>query len=173
MGFQVPWKLLPPTLSNFSQTVLNLFEIENPGVKRHFPGHPMACTTFNFGPRTETFPHKDLKNLSWGLCSVTSLGAYDPTEGGHILWDLGIAVEFPPYSTILLPSAIILHSNTAIGDEETRLSITQYTSAGLFSWKAHGHIPKGLSTQADPWWTQPQHMFSTVEELRMRHKIRL
>ena len=158
-----------PTLFKFSQSTLDLLEAMNPDVRRHFPDHPLASTTFNFGPRTITFPHKDLKNLSWGLCSVTSLGSYDPKKGGHlVLWDLGIAVEFPPYSTILLPSAIILHSNTSIGEDETRMTITQYSSAGLFAWRAYGYMPKGVSTQATTWWKHPKHMFSRVWELTQR-----
>lgn len=163
-----------PTLSMFTQSILNLLEIDNPNLRRHFPGHPMACTTFNLGPRTITFPHKDLKNLSWGLCSVTSFGSYNPTKGGHlVLWDLGIAVEFPAYSTILFPSAVILHSNTSIGEDETRLTITQYSSAGLFGWKAYGYMPKGVSTQVDAWWEHPRHMFSKVHQLLGRISIRL
>lgn len=128
----------------------------------------MAATTFNFGPRTCTFPHKDLKNLSWGWCSVTSLGSYDPKKGGHlVLWDLKIAVEFPPYSTIFIPSAILLHSNTNIGLDETRLTVTQYSSAGLFGWAAYHNVPKKAS---DPdtisnWWKSPRHMFSKVGEI--------
>jgi len=157
--------LFAPRLSKFTKAILNLLETDNP-IKRHYPNHPLASTTFNFGPRTCTFPHKDLKNLSWGWCSVTSLGSYDPTRGGHlVLWDLKVAVEFPPYSTILLPSAILMHSNTAIGDDETRLTVTQYSSAGLFSWNAYGNSPKKKSRNLEHWWASPQHMFSKMEEL--------
>ena len=142
-----------PELSAFTQTVLNVFEAENPGVRRHFSGHSMASTTFNFGPTTCTFPHKDLKNLSWGWCSVTSLGSYNPRAGGHlVLWDLKIAVEFPPYSTILIPSAIMLHSNVAISEGETRLTVTQYSSSGLYAWSAYGNKPKKESENVRSWW---------------------
>lgn len=153
-----------PTLSNFTTTILNLVEFENPGLKRHFPGRSMACTTSNFGPAVCTFPHKGLESLCWGLCSVTSLGSYDPTKGGHlVLWDLGLVVDFPPYSTILLPSAIMLHSNTAIRKGETR--IAQYNSFGLFLRQAHGNIPKGISTTVAYWWKYLSHMFSKLGEL--------
>ena len=156
-----------PRLTCFTRTVLNLFEADN-NVRRHHPNHPLACTTFNFGPRTCTFPHKDLKNLSWGWCSVTSMGDYDYTQGGHlVLWDLKLAVEFPPYSTILIPSAIILHSNTSIGPEEERLTVTQDSSAGLFAWNAYGNVPKKKSTGSPAsWWKRPVHMFSKLEQLR-------
>lgn len=133
----------------------------------------MASTTFNFGPTTCTKPHKDLKNLSWGFCSVTSLGSYDPTKGGHlVLWDLNMAIEFPPYSTILIPSAILLHSNTAIGDNETRLTVTQYSSAGLFAWSAYGNKPKEELSKAVYWWRKPRHMFNKLEDLVGRARAR-
>jgi hypothetical protein len=155
------------SLWNFNTTMLNLLELTNPWLKRHFPGHPFPSTTFNFGPRVCTIPHKDLKNVSWGWCSVTSLGDYDPTKGGHlVLWDLNLVIEFPPYSTIFLPSAIIMHSNTKIGEEETRLTITQYMSGGLLSWLAHGHGPKGDKMESEmEWWNTPRHRFSTVQDV--------
>lgn len=129
----------------------------------------MASTTFNFGPKTCTFPHKDLKNLSWGWCSVTSLGSYNPAQGGHlVLWDLKMAVEFPPYSTILLPSAILMHSNTSISEAETRLTITQYSSSGLYAWSAYGNRPKKEAEEARTWWKRPRHMFSNMDEIMSR-----
>ena len=75
-------------------------------------------------------------------------------------------IEFPPYSTIFLPSAIIMHSNTKIGEEETRLTITQYMSGGLLSWLAHGHGPKGDKMESEmEWWNTPRHRFSTVQDV--------
>lgn len=156
-----------PALWNFKLSILNLLELGNKGIKRHYKNHPLAGMTFNFGPKTCTLPHKDLKNLSWGWCSVTSLGNYDPTKGGHlVLWDLRMIVEFPPYSTIFLPSAIVMHSNTGVREDETRLTLTQYCSAGLFSWVAYGNGPKGkLKKSGMFWWDNPRHYFSKMQDL--------
>jgi len=53
--------------------------------------------------------------------------------GGHLgLWDLGIVVEFPPNSTILIPSSLIVHSNTPIQSDKVRYSIVQYATGHLF-----------------------------------------
>ncbi|KAJ7120482.1 hypothetical protein C8R43DRAFT_900789 [Mycena crocata] len=94
-----------------------------------------AVATFNFGPATVTFPHIDFANLAWGWCAITALGKFDPNLGGHlILWDLRLIIRFPPGSTILIPSAILRHSNTCIRRHETRFSFTQFTPAGLFRW---------------------------------------
>ena len=55
-----------------------------------------------------------------------------------ILQQLGIVVEFPPGSTILLPSAVVTHGNTPIGKHETRSSLVHYTAGGLFRWVEYG-----------------------------------
>ncbi|KAJ7661215.1 hypothetical protein B0H14DRAFT_3102670 [Mycena olivaceomarginata] len=98
-----------------------------------------AAATFNFGPRTVTFPHLDFANLAWGWCAITALGDFDPNKGGHlILWDLKLIIRFPPGSTIIIPSALIRHSNTSIQLHEKRFSFTQYTAAGIFRFIDNG-----------------------------------
>lgn len=98
-----------------------------------------ACA-INFGPRTVCNQHRDGRNLSYGWCAVTALGAYDHTRGGHlVLWDLGVAAEMYPGSTILFPSATVKHSNTPIAEHETRASVAQYTHGPLFAWEHLGH----------------------------------
>ena len=55
-----------------------------------------------------------------------------------ILWDLGLVIRFPPGSTILIPSALLTHSNVPIQPGEERYSIIQYSSSGLFCWVYNG-----------------------------------
>jgi hypothetical protein len=91
--------------------------------------------TVNFGPNVITHPHTDPGNLSWGQCDITSCGEFNPDLGGHLVfWDLGLVVRFPPGYTILLPLAILLHSNVKIQPGETWYSVTQYTAGGLLRW---------------------------------------
>ncbi|KAF8134659.1 hypothetical protein K438DRAFT_1997695 [Mycena galopus ATCC 62051] len=98
-----------------------------------------AAVTFNFGPRTITYPHLDFANLAWGWCAIIALGRFDPDKGSHlILWDLKLVIRFPPGSTILIPSALIRHSNTSVQVNETRYSFAQYTSAGIFRFVENG-----------------------------------
>ncbi len=95
--------------------------------------------TLNLGPRTVTYRHTDNLNVPWGWCAITAIGSYDPKRSGHlILWDLGVAIEFPPGSTILIPSAILRHSNVALSEGERRYSLTQYTAGALFRWEECG-----------------------------------
>jgi len=138
--------------------------VEN--LKFPYEGHPFAAITFNIGPYVWTIPHFDLMNLSWGWCAITSLGYYDHTKGGHIVfWELNLAVEFPPWATIFIPSASLKHSNTAVGPTEQRSSITQYNSAGLFRWAAFDHSLKGKKKESGKsWWDKPTHMFSQAAD---------
>ncbi|KAJ7038454.1 hypothetical protein C8F04DRAFT_951078, partial [Mycena alexandri] len=104
-------------------------------ILRNFPERYLVFTTatYNFGPVTITLPHIDFGNLAWGWCAVTALGNFNPSRGGHlVLWDLKLIIRFPPGSTILLPSAILRHSNLNIGPNETRFSFAQFTPAGIF-----------------------------------------
>ncbi|KAL0569694.1 hypothetical protein V5O48_012267 [Marasmius crinis-equi] len=121
----------------------------HPSLRFNFSNSVFAAATFNLGPRTVTVEHADSSNRADGFCAVTALSptedGYDYTKGGHlILWDLGLVIEFPPGTTILLPSAILRHSNVSIGKKERRYSYTQYTSGGLFRW-----VERGFRTQKD------------------------
>ncbi|KAG0692936.1 hypothetical protein DFH29DRAFT_881896 [Suillus ampliporus] len=85
------------------------------------------------------------QNFASGMCSITALGNYDPTKGGHlVLFDLGLIVQFPPGSTIIIPSAILRHGNVSISSGEKRLSFTQYFAGGLIRW-----VRYGLQTEAN------------------------
>ena len=110
-------------------------------IQRIYTGSAFAALSFNFRPRTVLIKHLDHNNLSWGWCSITPLGNFDANKGGHlVLWDLGLIIWFPRGSSILIPSAMIKHSNTPIGEGETRYSFTQYSASGLFRWVDNGFI---------------------------------
>lgn len=106
---------------------------------RNFEGSAFAAATFNLGPRVCTSVHRDHLNLPGGFCSITALGSYNPTQGGHlILWDLNLIIEFPPGTTILVASAVIAHSNLPVSGGETRMSFTQYSAGALFRYVDDG-----------------------------------
>ncbi|KZT06953.1 uncharacterized protein LAESUDRAFT_736565 [Laetiporus sulphureus 93-53] len=148
-------------------------------LKRNFANSIFAGTTFNFGPATCTVDHRDSANLAFGWCSVTALGDFNPMLDGHlVLWDMKLVIEFPPSSTILIPSAIILHSNVAIGEGESRSSFMQYTAGSLFQWVDLGFQPisvycEGLNSaekkaeelQAREHWEIGMDMFSALSFL--------
>jgi hypothetical protein len=143
-----------------------------------------ACCTFNFGPSTVSFPHTDSANLPYGWCPVTALGPFDPKKGGHlVLWDLQLVIEFPPGSTIMIPSAVIRHSNVAIQPGEERYSFTQYLAGGLFRWVDHGfqkedeyysklqeHERVEEEEVMRNRWAEGLNLFSTLDDLRAMSK---
>ncbi|KAJ7134937.1 hypothetical protein C8R43DRAFT_894619 [Mycena crocata] len=149
-----------PILYAFYQMQMALLAAWKPSMRRNFVGSVFSACTFNFGPRTITAPHIDFANLAWGWCAITALGFFDPDLGGHlILWDLRLVIRFPPGSTILLPSALIRHSNVPIHANEHRESFTQYTAGGLFRW-----VRNGFRTD------EAFEMSATVEEKREREE---
>ncbi|PPQ88428.1 hypothetical protein CVT25_011544 [Psilocybe cyanescens] len=108
---------------------------ENPELKRPFLSSVFSAVTYNLGPHTACYRHRDSSNLPFGWCAVTSLGSFDYKKGGHlILWDCRLVIEFPPGATILLPSAVVVHSNVSISSEERRYSFVQYSAGALFRW---------------------------------------
>ncbi|KAJ8694566.1 hypothetical protein PTI98_007230 [Pleurotus ostreatus] len=128
----------PKTYDYYHRTMEALLA-GHPQLRRNFKNSPWACTSFNMGPQTVCYPHVDSGNLPWGWCAVTALGNFNPDHGGHlVLWDLGLVIRFPPGATVLIPSAVMKHSNTLIGEGESRYSFTQYSAGGLFRWVENG-----------------------------------
>lgn len=98
-----------------------------------------AGAHFNFGPQTCTHRHTDHLNIVYGGCPIFAIGDFDAKLGGHlVLWDLKLCIEFPPGSVIILPSALIEHSNLPVQAGETRMSFAQYSAAGIFRWVHNG-----------------------------------
>ncbi|KAH7908186.1 hypothetical protein BJ138DRAFT_990643, partial [Hygrophoropsis aurantiaca] len=128
----------PKMYRHYSEHLGQLYR-RHPGLQNIFKNSIFPAATFNFGPQVETCDHTDSQNVSYGLCAISALGDFDPTKGGHlILFDVKLAIEFPPGSTILIPSATMRHGNVKIGAEETRLSFTQYCAGGLLRWVRYG-----------------------------------
>ena len=93
-----------------------------------------------------------------------------------MLWDLKLIIEFPPGSTILIPSALFYHSNIAVADDEVRYSLTQYSAGGIFRWVAcgfqsqkqfesNGNVHAETGSER---WVKGLEMLSTLEEIRCR-----
>ncbi|KAL1739111.1 hypothetical protein HDZ31DRAFT_49910, partial [Schizophyllum fasciatum] len=124
----------PLLFAYYAEHMAALFQ-NDPSLVRNFTRSIWACITVNFGPRTVTFKHRDFGNLPFGWCAITALGRFNPDTGGHlVLWECGLVIRFPPGSTVLIPSAIIHHSNTRIARNERRYSVTQYSAGALFRW---------------------------------------
>jgi hypothetical protein len=97
----------------------------------------VGAETFYLLPGTRRLPFRLVRRPpSTQLCTTWPLRRQ---AGGHlVLWDLQLIIEFPPGATILIPSALLRHSNTTIQKGEERYSFTQYTAGGPFRWVDHG-----------------------------------
>lgn len=158
---------------------LNVLFASDPRLKRWLGNSVFAGCSFNLGPYTVSWPHTDNYNLAFGWCAITALGSFNPDRGGHlILWDLGLIIRFPPGSTILIPSALLTHSNVPIAENELRYSVIQYSSSGLFRWVYNGFksdkdfeenatleqkVKRAADTKAR--WGNGLRMFSTYEDI--------
>ncbi|KAF7967246.1 hypothetical protein HWV62_35067 [Athelia sp. TMB] len=169
-----------PKLYDYYASTMDTLCKHHPHLQRLFRRTVFAASTLNLSPRTVSLDHTDHQNLAFGMCAVTALGSFDPKRGGHlILWDLKLVIEFPPGSTVLIPSALLRHSNTTIRDGEMRYSFTQYTAGGLFRWAEHGfrgekaflasltkkqRAEEQERTQSR--WAKGMSMYSTIDELK-------
>ncbi|KAJ7285531.1 hypothetical protein C8J57DRAFT_1431292 [Mycena rebaudengoi] len=166
----------PVCFANWAPDVYDYYILH---MRRPFLNGIWSACTFNLGPRTCALGHRDFANLAFGWCAITVLGTFDYRKGGHlILWDCKLILEFPPGTTILIPSAAIFHSNIPISKHETRYSFTQYTAGGLFRWVTHAFQSEEAylaSLSAEELqrekeerlerWKQGAGLFSTLAEL--------
>lgn len=156
--------LYAPKLCKDYETNLNALLAKHTGLKKPFKNSVFPTCTFNCGPRVVTLDHVDNTNVPYGLCAVFACGSYDPTQGGHlILFNLRLVVQFPPGSTILVPSGTIRHGNVPIRPHETRQSFTQYCPGGLLRWVAYGFQSVKLASPSIK-----QEFQRTQEERRVR-----
>ena len=143
------------------------------------PDPTWAARSKNMGPKSATVDHVDHANLAWGMCGLVNFGDFNPDEGGHlVLHDLGLIIRFPPGSVILLPSAMLRHSNIGIPEGQERYSMTFYSAGGLFRWVYNGfqsdktvlkNITPELQKQREAdrlkRWNDGLNMFSKLSEL--------
>ncbi|KAF8232033.1 hypothetical protein L208DRAFT_1274153, partial [Tricholoma matsutake] len=128
----------PKLYEYYHETLGALYE-QDEGLEHLFLDSIWAAISFNFGPATWCYWHTDWGNLAFGVCIITNVGKFDSMCGGHlILWECGIVIEFPPGTSIIIPSAVISHSNLPIQPHEIWYSFMQYAAGGLFRWVEHG-----------------------------------
>lgn len=165
-------------MAHYYRTKLDPLLKHDHGLKKPFPRSTYPAATFNLGPSVCTFKHRDPLNCPFGLCAIQALGNFDHTQGGHlILWDLGLYIQFPPGSLILIPSATLVHSNTPIQKNEARASFTQYCGGGLFRFVDNHFMTEAELKANDPTlyakrqeekagqWKLGLSCFSTLDEL--------
>jgi hypothetical protein len=164
-----------PWLHEIYDHVLGTIEHEE-GVKRNWEKSVFASITFNFPPNAVC--HLHINHLNWapGICAITVGGEFDYRRGGHlVLYDLELIIEFPPGTTLLIPSACFRHGNIAIQEGEKRFAITQYSAGGLFRWVDCGSrtaksLPRRqyreIEAYAEKRWRDGIALYSKLETLQ-------
>ncbi|KAJ7681814.1 hypothetical protein B0H14DRAFT_2422667, partial [Mycena olivaceomarginata] len=128
-----------PIYQNYHETKQLLLR-KNPHLHRTWARSPFTPPSLaNLGPVSVSPPHTDGANKADGMCLIGALGDFDPDQGGHLVcWDYDLIIRFPPGCSILIPSAVVTHSNTPIQEDEERFSLIQYSAGALFRWVANG-----------------------------------
>ncbi|EPQ52686.1 hypothetical protein GLOTRDRAFT_46965 [Gloeophyllum trabeum ATCC 11539] len=136
------FNLVAPRLHSYYSTVLGGICSRYPNLERFWRRSVFACCAFNLGPRVRAYIHTDHLNVPFGWCAITAFGRFDPKRGGHlILWEWGLIIEFPPGSTVFIPSALVRHSNIGVSMDETRFSLVQWMPGALCRWFDFGFKP--------------------------------
>lgn len=160
-----------PQLHRFLSNLLEEVLKDNPHINRMFEGCCYGACHFNLH-NASTRDHEDFFNILFAMCSVYASGIYDHTRGGHfIAWSLGVVTQFPPGSSIFIPSASVTHANTPIAASEHRSSIAFFMSSGLGRWYQNGFMSdkdfqaKATPTQLQAWKDQRAKLWETGLEL--------
>jgi hypothetical protein len=128
-----------PLVYLFVLSTLNDLVAAMPFLSRPFACCIFFCLTINFGPWAISRDHRDYQNAPGVPCSITALGKFDHTKGGHlVLFDYGLIFPFPSGSTAMILSACMRHGNTPIQPGETRHSMILYMAGGLSRHVAYG-----------------------------------
>ena len=149
-----------------------------PGLHLIFKNSIFPAASFNMGPGAVTREHTDHANRAAGLCAIFCAGNFNPRTSGHlVLRQLGLVIEFPPGSVILIPSACCVHGNVGLQPGESRVAFTQYAAGGLFRYVDYGfrtweHLKEQDPTAAQQFeevretrWKEELTLFSVVDEL--------
>ncbi|KIM35281.1 hypothetical protein M413DRAFT_79567, partial [Hebeloma cylindrosporum] len=172
-----------PEMHEYCRIRINQVSERHPSLIKNFPKSVFPTAAFNFR-NVRTYKHRDVLNCPFGWCGITALGRFNPKKGGHlVLQELKLVIEFPPCSTILIPSAMITHCNTPVAEGDIRNLFTQYCAGGLFRYVDNGFMIDRVLCEKNPAkskemealkatrWQMGLGLFSTLDDLKRRYKV--
>ncbi|KAJ7791303.1 hypothetical protein B0H14DRAFT_2395735, partial [Mycena olivaceomarginata] len=99
------------------------------------PAAPSPTSLPTSAPSPSPRPTPTLVTKPTGCALSAPLGDFNADQGGHLVcWDYDLIVRFPPGCSILIPSAVVTHSNTPIQDGEERFSLIQYSAGSTMAF---------------------------------------
>ncbi|KIY63864.1 hypothetical protein CYLTODRAFT_121272 [Cylindrobasidium torrendii FP15055 ss-10] len=132
-----------PNMHSTYWDIREAISAQYPDYKWNFDALPFGLTTINFGPQTVCDDHIDDTDNAFGLAPTRSFGPFDYKKGGHLVFpSLKLAVQFCQGTEAWIPTAMLPHANTQIGEDETRYSVTSYNSGGMSEWVYRGGLSK-------------------------------
>ncbi|KAF7320031.1 hypothetical protein MKEN_00787100 [Mycena kentingensis (nom. inval.)] len=153
---------------------------------RTFARSAFACVAFNFGPQSAAIFHRDWTDAAGEICTAWAGGKFNHKKRGHILFlELKIALEFPPGTLVLFPSAILTHANIPVAPHEQRVSIVQYTPGNLARFVDNGFRTEAQYLAEDEEgyhemmerkrtrWAKGLALFSTIDELKLKYSAKV
>ncbi|KAF6754966.1 hypothetical protein DFP72DRAFT_812302, partial [Ephemerocybe angulata] len=145
----------PRVYESVGEELRKLYQHDKTLVK-NWNSNVYPCLAVNFGPRVCCKAHRDPSNAPHTLCAIQALGRFNAELGGHLyIRELGVYVQFPSGSTILIASALLTHGNTPVTKDEVRLSITQFCPGGLLRFVSNGfHTEDWLRRRNKPLWRE-------------------
>ncbi|KAJ3807829.1 hypothetical protein F5876DRAFT_79361 [Lentinula aff. lateritia] len=164
------FSLWAPRVHKEYQNARNTWREKLPHLPENFPGlSDFGAAAFNLGGSVWTFKHRDFLNWPFGWCAITALGNFDPGRTAQlVLWELKLVINFPHGATVLIPSAVITHSNTPVAEGDTRMSFTQYTAGPIFRWVENGcRTEKEFEAEDPEHWAEMQ----TSKDIAYLHRI--
>ena len=154
-------------------------------VKAHLPDchFPVPTSVFpgvtvNLGGRVTTLRHRDINNLAYGMCAITPLGNFDHTISAQlVLEEPRVIIELPAAVTAFIMSASCTHSNLALAEGHTRISLTQYAAGPIFRYVKNGCMTEEVLKTAnrglweknmaskDSAWREGLRLLPTIEKI--------
>lgn len=154
---QDAFKTYFPKMHEYYQSTMLKIKQSDPSFKSPFVD-TFPSAAFNLGLQIICKPHRDFKNLAFGICAIMALGAFDAEEGGHLVLDeLHLVIEFPPGSTALISFVVVTHLNTRVRLGEKRFSFIQYASGTIFLYVKNGMqtdktVLRNVTDEEKPLW---------------------
>jgi hypothetical protein len=137
------YKTWMPKLFKSAREALDKVLALTPSLKPVYAASAFSLMTINFRPSTTSNVLIDNFQTVSGDSAITAAGHYDYRKGGHlVLREWKTVIEFPPCSTILIPSTVAALGTVGIAPSEQRILLAQYSTTLLQNLSGRAlHVP--------------------------------
>ena len=138
----------PKAYRTYADKLHALFE-QSPDLKRYVSKSVFPTASFEFSNGRQCRVHHCHPNGSVGWCTLFAGGEYDPSTGGHLyLPQVQLLIEFPPGTSILIPSTIV-YGILPVASSQTRYTFSQYIPVDIIRYIDNGFRTRHTGLKAD------------------------